>query len=102
MSQIREVLKNKNKVEKAQKERRKQNMAELRSTSAFRAALHDELKKISIILDDDDVDYIIVEVPNDQISRFTGAIFKEVNDFEITQVDGEPNKFIIRDKIISF
>lgn len=102
MSQIREVLKNKNKVEKAQKERRRQNMAELRSTSAFKAALHDELRKVAVILDDEDVDYVVITVPDDQLARFTGAIFKEVNDFEITQVDGEPNKFIIRDKLISF
>lgn len=102
MSQISEVLKNKNKVEKAQRERRKANMAELRSSSAFKAALHDELKKIAVILEDEDVESVIIEVPDDLLAKFTGAIFKEVNDFEFIQVEGEPNKFEVRDKLLSF
>lgn len=102
MSQISEVLKNKNKVEKAQKERRKQNMMELRNNSAFKASLHDELRRIGAILNDEDVDAVVITVPDDQIARFTGAIFDEITDFDISQVDGEPNKFIVRDKFVAF
>ena len=43
MSMIMDVIHNKNKVQRAQSERRKQSMTELRNISAFKAALHDEL-----------------------------------------------------------
>lgn len=102
MSMIMDVIHNKNKVQRAQSERRKQSMTELRNISAFKAALHDELANIGVILESPEVEYVVIEVADRYLAKFTGAIFDSVTDFEITQVDGQPNRFIVKNKMVAF
>lgn len=103
LNRTREVIKNKNKVEKALKARRKNEMISLRSKSAFKAKLYNELKHIEVILQDTDVDAVIITVPDRLMSMFSTAIYSEdLASYDIAQVDGESNKFFIRRKFISF
>lgn len=102
-SRTREVLKNKNKVEKALKARRKNEMISLRMKSAFKAKLYNELKHVEVILQDEDIDAVLVTVPDKLMSMFSTAIYSEdLASYEVTQVEGESNEFFIRRKFISF
>lgn len=103
MSRTSEVIKNKNKVEKARKARRRNEIANLKNTSAFRARLYDELQHLEVILQDNDVDAAIITVPDKALSMFTTAIYSEdLAGYNIEQVENQPNKFYIRRKFISF
>lgn len=103
MSRTSEVLKNRNKIEKARKARRKNEIVSLRNRSAFKAKMYDELKHIEVMLQDENVNAVIVTVPDRMISAFTEAIYSEdLAGYDIQQVDNEPNQFFIRRDFISF
>lgn len=103
MSRTSEVLKNRNKVEKARKARRKNEMLTLRDRSAFKAKLYDELKHIEIIFEDPDIDAIKITVPDRSLAQFNMAIFSEdLAGYDIEQVQDQPNQFYIRRKYIAF
>lgn len=103
MSRTSEVLKNKNKVEKARKARRKNEMLTLRDRSAFKAKLYDELKHIEIIFEDSDVEAVRVTIPDRSLAQFNAAIYSEdLAAYDIEQVKDVPNQFYIRRKYIAF
>ena len=103
MSRVREVLKNRNRVEKTQRARRKEELNSLKVTSAFKARLYDELKNIDVILDSDEVESIIVEIPEQFLAKFGEAIYSEdLAEYDIQQVEGVPNQFYVRHKFIMF
>lgn len=103
MSKTLEVLKNRNKVEKARKARRKNEMNSLRDRSAFKAKLYDELKHIEVILEEQDIDAIIIEVPDRSLSKFNASIYSEdLAGYSIQQVENESNKFYIRRRYIAY
>lgn len=103
MSRVSEVIKNKNKVEKARRIRRRNEMMALKNNSAFKAKLFDELKHVEVILSDSHVESITVQVPDNMLPQFSNAIYSEdLASYEVQQVNGEPNKFSVRKKYIDF
>lgn len=103
MSRTSEVLKNRNKVEKARKARRKNEMQLLKNRSAFKAKLYDELKHVEVMLKDADIDGVIVTVPDKSLAQFTTSIYSEdLAGYDIQQVPGQANQFCIRRKFIVF
>jgi hypothetical protein len=103
MSRTSDVLKNKNKVEKARKARRKNEINSLRDSSAFKAKLYDELKHIEIIFEDEHVDAVKIAVPDRSLAQFNAAIYSEdLAGYDIQQVADQPNVFYIRRRYISF
>ena len=103
MSRISEVIKNKNKIEKARKARRKNEMLTLRDKSAYKAKLYDELKHIDAILEDSDVEAIVITVPDRSLAQFNTAIYSEaLVGYDIQQSEESPNQFYVRRKYISF
>ena len=101
MSRVSEVLKNKNRVEKAHRLRRREEMDKLKASSAYRAALNDELKHISVLLNSGQVEGVIIQIPEKMLSKFTATIYsEEMTEFDITQVEDEADKFIVRLKAI--
>ena len=103
MSRTSEVLKNRNKVEKARKARRRNEMLTLRDKSAFKAKLYDELKHIDVIFEDSDVEAVKITVPDKSLAQFNAAIYSEdLAGYDIEQVKDKPNQFYIRRKYIAF
>lgn len=103
MSRISETLKNKNKIEKARKTRRKNDMLTLRDKSAFKAKLYDELKHVEAILRDDTVEAVVVTVPDKFLSQFSTAIYTEdLAVYDVKQVANKANEFYIRRKYLQF
>lgn len=103
MSRVSEVIKNKNRVERTQKARRKEELNSLRVRSAFKARLYDELKKIDILLDSDEIESVIIAIPETFMSQFGEAIYSEdLAEYDIQQVEGSPNLFHVRHKFIQF
>lgn len=103
MSRTSEVLKNRNRVEKTQRARRKEELNSLRVASAFKARLYDELKKIDILLDSDEVESVIITIPQSFLAKFGEAIYSEdLAEYDIQQVAGVPDQFYVRHKYIQF
>jgi hypothetical protein len=103
MSRTSEVIKNKNKVEKSRKARRKNEMLALRNRSAFKAKLYDELKHIEVILNDENIDAVMITVPDRSLTDFTSSLYSEdLAGYDIQQVEGQSNQFYIRRKYIAF
>lgn len=99
----RQVLKNKNKVERAIQARRKNEMVDLRTRSIFKSRLYEETQHIEMLLEYEDIDAIIVNVPDKFLPQFVNAIYGEdLASYEVEQVEGETNKFYIRRKLVSF
>lgn len=103
MSRISEVLKNKNKVEKARKARRKNEMKILRDRSEFKARLYDELKQIEALFKDTSIEAIEITVPDRSLAQFSASIYSDdLADYTVEQVEDETNKFLIKRKYIAF
>lgn len=103
MSRIGDVLKNKNRVERANKARRKDELTKLRTRAAFNARLQEELALVSLMLADTDVECVVVEVPDKYMALFSSAIYsEELADFSVAQHGDEPNQFELRPKMLSF
>lgn len=103
MSRLVEVLKNKNKVEKAGRVRRKNEITRLRAQTAFKARLYDELRHIDIILEDKDVEAVIITVPDEMQAYFSEALYSDdLVGYKLEQLAGASNKFRVEKKFISF
>lgn len=103
MSRVQEVLKNKNRVERTQRARRKEELNSLRVSAAFKARLYDELKRIDILLDSDEIDSVVITIPDVFLAKFGEAIYSEdLAEYDIQQVDGVPNQFYVKHKFIQF
>jgi hypothetical protein len=98
----RQVLKNKNKVQKAIQARRKNEIVDLRMRSLFKSRLYEETQHLEAIFEYDDVDAVIVTVPDKLLPQFGNAIYGEdLASYDVEQVENETNKFYIRRKIVS-
>ena len=101
MSRISSVLKNKNKVERLEKQRRENELTRLKLETAYTAKLNEELRVLDTILTDTEVDKVIIEIPKDLLTMFTRAIYREeMTQYNIIQT-GEYT-FEIGRKIINF
>lgn len=101
MSRISEVLKSKKELEKSQKTRRREELSKLRNVAVFKASMHDEMRRIDTLLNSSEVDGVIITVPDKLLPRFGEAIYsEEMVGYDIQQVDGKPNQFLIRYKMI--
>lgn len=101
MSKVGQVLKNKNKREKEFKQKKNQELSDMRLESAYRSKLYEEMRKIDILLEDETVESVIVDVPNNFLSQFLKAIYSEEMS-EYTVIQKDTNKFSIGRKIVNF
>ncbi len=103
MSRISEVLKNKNKMEKARRSRRKDEMMSIKQESSFKARLYDELRKIDVLFEKEEVESVTIVIPEVFIAKFGAAIYSEdLAEYDIRQVDGYADRFSVRRKFIAF
>jgi len=103
LNRTRQVMQNRNKVQRALAARRKNEMLDLRTRSVFKSKLYDELKHIEIILEDENVDAVRITVPDKFLAQFGTAIYSEdLASYDVEQVSGETNKFDIRRKFVAF
>ena len=80
------VLKHKNEYEREERKRRKQEIDDLRADGVFRVALNKEIGTIRTLLDDEDVEYVDIEVSDEQLVNFHAALnFEELKEFKILQ-----------------
>lgn len=101
MSKLIKAIKNSNYAEKKEKKRREENLQRLRTETAYSAKLIEELKLIDKILEDSEVIKISLEIPENQISLFSRAIYREeFIGYNIVQISN--NMFEISRRLISF
>ena len=103
MSRLISTIKSRNKIKKEVYDRRMDELNRIKRNTTFTAQVTDIMKKIDIILEDDDVDKLVIEVSRDNVAGFSSLIISssELSEFEVRQVKGSPNKFIIAKKFIS-
>ena len=103
MSRTIDVIRNKNKIEKSKRERSKKEMDLLRTKTAFKARLYDELKHIDVILEDDNIQSIVIEIPDKSLPVFMESLYsEELANYDIEQDEKSPNRFRISKKLIAF
>ena len=101
MSKIAEVLSNKNRTEKTQRARRREETLRLKNNNTYKASLYDEMRHIDALLNSREVESVIIKVTDEQMIRFSEAIYsEELSAYEIEQVPNEPDQFIIRQRLI--
>ena len=99
MSRVSEVLKNRNIVEKTRKARQKEELNSLRVTAAFKASLMDEMNKVNVLLNDENVECVTIKIPEKLITEFNKTIYsEEMAGYDIIQIS--PDTFEIRYKLI--
>lgn len=100
-SRIISVIKNKNKREKLDRQRKRQDMMSLQLESAYKAKLYDSMRIIDVIFEDLETNSVIIEVPDKYTSQFMKAIYSdEMVEYTIVQIEG--SKFEIKRKLIEF
>lgn len=103
MSRVSAVLKNKDRVEKTQKAQRKAEIEGMRNSAAFKARLYDELKKIDVLLESDEVKSVAIRIPEQFMARFGEAIYSEdLAEYDIIQDQETPNIFHVSHKFVQF
>lgn len=101
MSRTLNVIKNKNKREREARLKNRQNLEAIKTEAAFRAKLHDDMKCIDVMLQDEEVDTVCVEIPKQHLSNFMRVIYsEEMAQYSINQIDTD--KFEIGRKVITF
>lgn len=101
MSRISDVIKNKNKVDKQQQLRRREEIDSMKRVATFKARLHEDLKKVETLLESDEIDAVIITIPNEFLAAFGESIYSEdLAEYDITQVEGKPNEFEVRHKFL--
>ncbi len=102
MSRISNVIKNKNKIEKARRARQKDELLHLRETSVFKAKLYDKINQIEMLFSEDSVNAIIITVPDESLNYFTNAVYSEdLAGYIVEQVPEQYNKFVLRRKFVA-
>lgn len=102
MNKIIEVIREKNKIEKAIRARQRSEMQNLKKSSEYRAKVHDEIQHIDILINDKDVDKIVITVPDRMMAQFSKLIYsEELAGYIITQVKEQPNRFYLERKVIA-
>jgi len=96
------VLRNKNRVEKLNKQRQQEDMINIKKEAKFKAALSNDLRHLDVLLDGEGIDGVIMEIANEHLTNFARAIIysTELADYEIEQL--EANKFRFRKKLLIF
>ena len=103
MSRVAEVIKNKNRVEKLRQKRQREEIRMLKDSAKFKAQLHSELKKIDVLLDSPEIRHLVIAVPNEYMNSFGAALYgSDLAEYEIRQVENEPNKFTIKKRLLIF
>ena len=101
MSRIAEVIKNKNIVEKSQRARRKEELARLKGKASYKASLNNEFRRIDALLNSDEIDGVIIKVPDKQLAQFSESIYsEELSAYDIIQMPNAPDQFIVRQRLI--
>lgn len=101
MSKLLSVIKSKNRISKAAKKRRNEEISNMRALSMYKVKLVDDLKMIKMMLDDNNVDSIKIKIPKEQLTYFLKVMYsEELNEYTITQVDADV--FSIGRKEINF
>jgi hypothetical protein len=102
LKQTRAVLRQRKKIEKAARARRTNELSTLKRKTEYRARLFDELRHVEILLQFPEINSVIISVNDNMLSAFTESIYSdELANYEITQLENEPNKFKIRERQIN-
>ncbi|MEM4385400.1 MAG: hypothetical protein QXD03_02495 [Candidatus Anstonellales archaeon] len=103
MSRLMQVIRNKNRVEKVKRRQREEELRKSREDNVYRSNLINRLSTLDVLLDDDNVEAIVIEVSDKDLTKFCASIYSsQLYDYDIQQVEGEPNKFYVRRKVVEF
>lgn len=103
MSRTSEVIKGRKKIEKELRKRKNEEVTKLRSSSSFRASAYEFFKEVSTLLEDDSIESVNIVIDDSDIANFGSMIIEshELDVFDIRQVKGKSNEFIVKKRYIS-
>lgn len=88
MSRLSQVIKEKNRLEKAEKKRRQMELQDVRQDTAYRAKLYDEMQAVKVMLDDPDVEAVYIEIPERYVTLFARAAYSDEMAEYTLEIDG--------------
>lgn len=98
-TRIGEVLKNKKRLEKSQRAKRNAEMNQMKQSQMYKASLVNGLAEVNGLLDSDEINGVIVQIPDKYLARFSEAIYdSELAEYEVMQL--EADTFLLRYKIV--
>lgn len=103
MSRIREVLAKKKEIDKQRSQERKEKLETIKLEAIYKAKLLEEMQVISDLFDNDlELESVIIEIPEKNLTMFTRLMYTDLEDFQIRQKSNKANVFEVKRKIISF
>lgn len=101
MSRLGSVIKNKNKRQKFNEQRRKDELTSLKLKTAYQAKLMSALNYVDALLDSGEVDKVKIAIEEKYMVFFSEEIYKEtLAEYEVTQAD-TPLTFYIQRRYIA-
>lgn len=101
MSRIREVLKNKNRLEREARVRRGNELKRMQREAAYKSVLRTSLKQVDALLDKPEIKSVVIDVQKSNLPEFTRVIYEtDMAEYSISQLSA--TKFAISRKELDF
>lgn len=102
---VKEVRANKNRVARAQKARRKDDLDKLRQEASFRAQVMEQIRTVDALLESPQIKSVSIVVPEKHLPLFSRIIYaSDLAEYDIRQSQevGRANEFEVSRKIVGF
>lgn len=102
MSRTIDVIKGKNAIEKEMRQAKMNQISRLKRNASFMAGAVEQFKDISKILDSGRVESVTIKVSKENLVDFGNMLIEstELSGFDISQVNGKPDTFVIKNRYI--
>lgn len=99
MSRLRQVLKEKSRAEKEERQRIQEEIRYMQSESLYMNSLSKLLKMVNCLLDCPNVNSVILQISDVNLPKFQRAMYEDIMlEYDVQQIDN--NKFAISSKQI--
>ena len=103
MSRIKEVLRQKKDIEQQRVRDRKQKLEIIKVEAIYKAKLLEDIRVLNDLFDNDpELEYIIIEIPEKNLTMFNRLMYTELDEFRVSQAKGKANLFEIRRRLINY
>ena len=100
-SVILKALKEKGSIEKRIRDRKQNEIKDIKSESAYRAMMNEDMSEVDKILDEDNVESVEIEIKENNINKFMRALYsEEMASYEVVQI--LEKEFKLSRKLIHF
>lgn len=98
MGQLAHVIKEKGRLEKAERKRRESELRDIRKQTMYRSKMYNNMREIRMLLSDDQVEAVTVQVDQKDMTEFMREVYgDEMSEYSVS-VDG--NTAVIKRRML--